>query len=113
MRTVCVGADPESKNSNQSGFDMTEISSYMATESDSAPMDLWSWLREGNRIATIFLFWGVLAALGRYGVANIGISRPGEFFFEVGNGLTFLFVVTGLANVLLYIIARGIQLSRR
>jgi hypothetical protein len=66
---------------------------------------------EGGRIAALLVFWGVLAAVGRYGIGNIGYARPGRFFFELGTHLGVLFALTGLASVLLYAIARGIQLA--
>lgn len=84
----------------------------MATESGPAQIALQDMIREGGRIAAMLLFWGVLAAVGRYGIGNIGLARPGHFFFEVGNALAVLFVVAGLASVLIYVIARGLQLSR-
>lgn len=85
----------------------------MATDSGSAPITLQEMLREGGRIAIILLFWGILAALGRYGLGNIGFARPGHIFFEVGNSLAVLFIVTGVLSVIVYSIARSIQLSRR
>ena len=85
----------------------------MATEPDPTPIGIREILREGGRIAAVLLFWGVLAALGRYGVGNIGLALPGHFFFEVGNSLALLCIVTGFASVLIYAIARGIQLSHR
>ncbi len=84
----------------------------MATESDPAPISVQNILQEGGRIALIFLFWGILAAVARYGIANIGLARPGNFFFEVGYHLALLFVLTGFTSTLIYAIARGIQLSR-
>lgn len=68
-------------------------------------------LEEGPRILAVLLFWGLLAALARYGVGNIGFARPGQPFFEIGRNLAVLFVITGIASVLLFVIARGIQLS--
>lgn len=85
----------------------------MATNTDPEPIDLHGMLREGGRITALLLFWGLLAALGRFGIGNIGFARPGQLFFELGNGLALLFTVTGFASVLLYVIARGIQLSDR
>lgn len=84
----------------------------MATDSGPPRIALRDVIAEGAKIAGILLVWGVLAALGRYGIGNIGLARPGNFFFEVGNALAALFVVAGLASVLIYVIARGIQLSR-
>ncbi|WP_265111158.1 hypothetical protein [Halosolutus halophilus] len=84
----------------------------MSTDSDSAPIGVQEILREGGRIIAILLFWGILGAFARYGVANIGLARPGNFFFEVGYNLAVLFVLTGLTSILIYAIARGIQLSR-
>lgn len=68
-------------------------------------------IEEGGRIIAILLFWGLLAALARYGVGNIGIARPGQVFYELGRNLAILFVTTGMASVLLFGIARGIQLG--
>lgn len=85
----------------------------MATEADHELIGLYGMLREGGRITLLLLFWGILAALGRFGIGNIGFARPGQFFFEIGNSLALLFGITGLATVLLYVIARGIQLSGR
>ncbi|WP_436348698.1 hypothetical protein [Natronorubrum sp. FCH18a] len=85
----------------------------MATESGPTPINLQEILREGARIAAILLFWGFLAGIGRFGIGNIGYARPGSLFFELGNAIAFLFIATGLASVLIYVIARGIQLSRR
>lgn len=84
----------------------------MASRSASEPISPQTVLREGLRIGAVFLFWGALAAISRYGVGNIGYARPGQFFFELGTHLALLFVLTGLASVLLYVIARGIQLSK-
>lgn len=52
----------------------------------------------------------MFAALG-IGVSNIG--GPGSWLIPLGEALATLFVVVGVANVLVYAIARGIQLSRR
>lgn len=68
-------------------------------------------LEEGGRIIAILLFWGLFAALARYGIGNIGFARPGQLFFEIGRNLAILFVITGIASVLLFVIARGIQLA--
>ena len=68
-------------------------------------------LEEGTRIIAILLFWGLLAALARYGIGNIGFSRPGQLLFEIGRNLAILFVIAGAASVLLFVIARGIQLA--
>lgn len=68
-------------------------------------------LREGGQILAIFLFWGLLAALARYGVGNLGIARPGQPAYELGRNLALLFGATGIASVLLFVVARGIQLS--
>jgi len=85
----------------------------MAAESDLTPITLQEILREGGRVSVILLFWGILAALGRYGIGNIGLARPGRFFFEVGNSLAALFIIAGIVSILIYAIARGIQLSHR
>lgn len=68
-------------------------------------------LEEGVRIIAILLFWGLLAALARYGIGNIGFAGPGQLFFEIGRNLAILFVITGIASALLFVIARGIQLA--
>lgn len=68
-------------------------------------------LEEGTRIIAILLFWGLLAALARYGLGNFGFARPGQLFFEIGRNLALLFVATGIASVLLFVVARGIQLA--
>ncbi|MDZ7701471.1 MAG: hypothetical protein U5J98_05045 [Halobacteriales archaeon] len=83
----------------------------MAAESGGASVTARDVLEEGGRIIAILVFWGLLAALARYGVGNIGLARPGHLFFELGRNLAIIFVVTGLASVLLFVIARGIQLS--
>lgn len=70
-------------------------------------------LREGSRVMMILLFWGILAVLARNGVGNIGVAEPGNRFFEAGNDLALLFAITGLVCILIYAIARGIQLARR
>lgn len=85
----------------------------MASELDRVTIGLRDMIREGGRIATILLFWGILAAFGRYGIANIGMARPGQLFFEIGNSLALLFIVTGLTSVIIYAAVRSIQLSRR
>lgn len=85
----------------------------MTTESGPTPIDLHDMLREGVPIAAILLFWGILAAIGRFGIGNIGYARPRSFFFTLGNAIALLFIVTGLASVLIYVIARGLRLSRR
>lgn len=84
----------------------------MATESGPTEIALQDILGEGVRIAAILTFWGVLAVIGRYGIGNIGVARPGQLFFEIGNALAVLFLVTGIASVLIYVIARGLQLAR-
>ncbi|MHB9287536.1 hypothetical protein ACKVMT_10930 [Halobacteriales archaeon Cl-PHB] len=61
----------------------------------------------------ILFYWGILAELTRYGVSNIGIASPGTLFFEAGNDLALLFAITGLVSILIYAIARGVQLARR
>lgn len=68
---------------------------------------------EGLRIVTILLVWGTLALIGFAGIPNIGYHRPGSVLWWLGNLLGSVFVVTGIATVLIYIIARGIQLSRQ
>lgn len=68
-------------------------------------------LAEAGRIIAILVFWGLLAALARYGVGNIGFARPGQLFYELGRHLSILFVVTGVASILLFVVARGIQLA--
>lgn len=83
----------------------------MHPESDSLTVGFNKMLREGGHIAAILLFWGILAAISRYGIGNIGFARPGSFFFELGNYLALLFVAIGLTYILIYSIARGIQLS--
>lgn len=85
----------------------------MATESGPTPIDLHDILREGVRIAAILLFWGLLAALGSFGIGNIGYGSPGSFVSILGNAIALLFIITALASVLIYVIARGLQLSRR
>lgn len=83
----------------------------MTRRSTGEPVTPRGILEEGGRIIAILLFWGLLAALARYGVGNIGFARPGQLFFEIGRNLAILFVITGIASVLLFVIARGIQLS--
>lgn len=68
-------------------------------------------LEEGGRIVGLLLFWGLLAALARYGLGNVGFSRPGSLFFELGWSLAALFLAAGAASVLLFAVARGIQLA--
>lgn len=85
----------------------------MATESVPEPISLQDILGEGVRIAAILVFWGILAAVGSFGIGNIGYARPGSFFFTLGNAIALLFVVTGFASIFIYVIARGLQLSRR
>ena len=85
----------------------------MAARSVSETVSLQTILREGIRIGALFLFWGILAAISRYGIGNLGFARPGKFFFELGTHLALLFVLIGVASVLLYVIARGIQLSNQ
>lgn len=79
-----------------------------STDESVTPREI---LEEGIRIIAILLFWGLLAALARYGLGNIGFARPGQPFFEAGRNLAILFVITGIASVLLFVIARGIQLA--
>lgn len=83
----------------------------MHPESDSHTAAFQNMLRESGQIAAIILFWGVLAAVSRYGIANIGFARPGQFFFELGTNLALLFVAIGTTYIFIYSIARGIQLS--
>lgn len=66
-------------------------------------------LREGSIIAGIMLFWSAVALVG-IGIRNIG--GPGSLLISLGDALFQLFIVTALGNALLYIIARGIALSR-
>lgn len=85
----------------------------MTADADPEPISLEDVILEGGRIAAVLLFWGALAAFARYGIGNVGRARPGHFFYDVGSALALLLVFTGLASVLVYAIARGIQLSRR
>jgi hypothetical protein len=84
---------------------------FMTRESTQESVTSREILEEGARIFAILLFWGLLAALARYGVGNIGFARPGQLFFEIGRNLAILFIITGIASVLLFVVARGIQLS--
>lgn len=83
----------------------------MASGSTPKAVTIRQILEEGIRIIAIILFWGLLAAIARYGIGNVGFSRPGSLFFEIGQHLALLFVSTGMASVLLFVVARGIQLS--
>ncbi len=85
----------------------------MAAESGPTVIDFRELLRDGWKIAAILLFWGALALIGFAGVTNIGFYRPGSFFWWIGNMLGWTFVVTGVGNILIYTIARGIHLSRQ
>lgn len=85
----------------------------MAFRSGSDTIQFQTIVREGVRIGAVFLFWGILAAISRYGIANIGMARPGKLFFELGTNLSILFTLIGVSSVLLYVIARGIQLSNQ
>lgn len=85
----------------------------MATESGPPLISFRGLLKEGGIIATVLLFWGVLALIGFAGVPNIGYYSPGSFFWWIGNMLGGVFVIAGMANILIYTIARGIHLSRR
>ncbi len=70
-------------------------------------------LQEGPSILGILLIWGVLAGLARYGVGNVGFAQPGQFFFIIGRFVAMLFLLAGIASVLLFVIARGMQLSEK
>jgi len=85
----------------------------MATESDPTPIDFRELLREGGKVAATLLFWGALALISLAGVTNIGFYRPRSFFWWIGNMLGLVFVVTGIASILIYTIARSIQFARR
>lgn len=68
-------------------------------------------LREGANITGLLIFWGILAAV--VGPAGLGGVFPdGSVLTDIGTRLSQLFVITGLASVLIYVIARGLQLSR-
>ena len=84
----------------------------MATESGPTPIDLQDLLREGIPIAAILLFWGILAALvGPEGLG--GLFPIGSILIDIGTRLSQVFIITGFASVLIYVIARGLQFSRR
>lgn len=85
----------------------------MAAESGPTAIDLRELLRDGKRIAAILLFWGALALIGFAGIPNIGYYSPGSVLWWIGNMLGWIFVITGIASILIYTIARGIKLSRQ
>ena len=86
---------------------------FVATESGPTKIDFRELLREGGKITAILLFWGALALIGFAGIPNIGFYRPRSVFWWIGNMLGWTFVVTGIASILIYTIARAIQLSRQ
>jgi len=83
----------------------------MSGESTGEPIGTSAILDESGRILAILVFWGLLAVLARYGLGNVGLSRPGQPLFEIGRSLATLFTATGMASVLLFVVARGIQLA--
>ena len=83
----------------------------MSGESTRKPVGTRDIIEESGRIVAILVFWGLLAVIARYGVGNVGISRPGQPLYEIGRNLATLFTATGMASVLLFVVARGIQLA--
>jgi len=83
----------------------------MSEASTREPVGTRAILEESGRILAILVFWGLLAVLARYGLGNVGLSRPGQPLFEIGRNLATLFTATGMASVLLFVVARGIQLA--
>ena len=83
----------------------------MSDESTRAPVGARAIIEESGRILAILVFWGLLAVVARYGLGNVGLSRPGQPLFEIGRNLATLFTATGMASVLLFVVARGIQLA--
>lgn len=81
----------------------------MAPETDPSPIDLLVTLRDGIQIAAILLFWGVLASAGQ--VASAALELPWTVLGH--DPLVVVAVLAGLANASIYVIARGIQFSRR
>lgn len=90
---------------------MTFESVTNAVETPDTPFSVVEILSEGLMIAGILFFWGFFAALGVL-VSNIGMGRPGSPLFGVGNMLTQLFLLVAVGNALIYVIARGMALSR-
>lgn len=83
----------------------------MARDSTPVAVSARDVIEEGAALVAILLFWGLLAAFARYGLGNLGFARPGQLFFELGRNLAILFAATGMASVLLFVVARGIQLA--
>lgn len=65
-------------------------------------------LADGVVIVGILLVWAIPAGIG-VGISNVG--EPGTILVPIGELIRDLFVVVGLANVLVYVIARGIDRS--
>lgn len=82
----------------------------MATGAQPDAITLPSVLREDAVIARVLLAWGVLAGIG-VGLMNVGGSSG--HLIALGDAVTRPFVIGGLVNALLYVIARGIALSRQ
>lgn len=72
-------------------------------------IDLPTLIGDGFVIAAILVFWGALSLVG-IGIANVGDT--GSYLVPLGEALSQLFIGVGLASVLLYVVARGIKLSR-
>lgn len=65
------------------------------------------YLTDGVRIAAILLVWSVLAAFFTYGVSEIG--GTGSLFELFGPRIGALLLLTGVLNVLLYLLYRAID----
>lgn len=63
-----------------------------------------SYVEDGVRIAAILLVWGAIAAFFTFGVTEIGLP-----FESLWLGLGRLFALTGICNVVLYVLYRAID----
>jgi len=68
------------------------------------PRPVSTYIEDGARIAAILLVWGVVAAVFRYGVTELGLP-----FESLWPQLGSLFALTGLLNAVLYLCYRVVD----
>jgi len=80
----------------------------MVTEPENERLAFPTVLEEGLVVAGILLVWGVFAAVG-VGISNLG--GPGDYLVPLGESIAALFLLAGVGNALLYVLARAFELS--
>lgn len=71
------------------------------------PRSVTDYVADGARIAAILLIWGVIAAFFTYGMSEIG--GTGSLFETLGPQIGGIIALTGVFNVLLYVLYRAID----